>query len=289
MLFSVFFVFFSPVIIKIKNIFLFLAKTSEIFPLIFLQPKLHKPRQKYRLYYFPPPHANSFVLGPAVINTHTHFCARPPPRGRETEVRTAKTIQSTSSGGDSTARKQRWSAGGTPHIHAFAAAPASVAAGCGQYDSQGQHHHDSHPGQAEWPITNSKVLISAPMTVGRYLAWQLQGLVQQWLLFLQEKIKHIIIKLPHPWQQHVSSRTGKFYWYNPDTKETIWICLTPKVNQATAVYQLYTQVCVLLLQDLVQSCSRGGGEDSGGHVLRETTSRGLCGLVCPSRTSEHGR
>jgi hypothetical protein len=31
-----------------------------------------------------------------------------------------------------------------------------------------------------------------------------------------------------------------------------------------------------------------GGEDSGGHVLRETTSRGLCGLVCPSRTSERG-
>jgi hypothetical protein len=32
----------------------------------------------------------------------------------------------------------------------------------------------------------------------------------------------------------------------------------------------------------------GGGGDSGGHVLRETTSRGLCGLVCPSRTSERG-
>jgi hypothetical protein len=28
--------------------------------------------------------------------------------------------------------------------------------------------------------------------------------------------------------------------------------------------------------------------DSGGHVLRETTSRCLCGLVCPSRTSERG-
>jgi len=28
--------------------------------------------------------------------------------------------------------------------------------------------------------------------------------------------------------------------------------------------------------------------DSGGHVLRETASRGLCGLVCPSRTSERG-
>jgi hypothetical protein len=51
-------------------------------------------------------------------------------------------------------------------------------------------------------------------------------------------------------------------------------------------------MCVcLLLQDLVQSCLRGeggilGGGDIGGHVLRETTSRGLCGLVCPSRTSE---
>jgi hypothetical protein len=32
----------------------------------------------------------------------------------------------------------------------------------------------------------------------------------------------------------------------------------------------------------------GGGGDVGGHVLRETTSRGLCGLVCPSRTSERG-
>jgi hypothetical protein len=31
-----------------------------------------------------------------------------------------------------------------------------------------------------------------------------------------------------------------------------------------------------------------GEGDSGGHVQRETTSRGLCGLVCPSRTSERG-
>jgi hypothetical protein len=31
-----------------------------------------------------------------------------------------------------------------------------------------------------------------------------------------------------------------------------------------------------------------GEGDSGGHVLRETTSLGLCGLVCPSRTSERG-
>ena len=31
-----------------------------------------------------------------------------------------------------------------------------------------------------------------------------------------------------------------------------------------------------------------GAGDSGGHVLRETTSRGLCGLFCPSCTSECG-
>ena len=48
-------------------------------------------------------------------------------------------------------------------------------------------------------------------------------------------------------------------------------------------------MCVcLLLQYLLQSCSCGGVGDSGGNVLRETTSRGLCGLVCPSRTSERG-
>jgi hypothetical protein len=29
-----------------------------------------------------------------------------------------------------------------------------------------------------------------------------------------------------------------------------------------------------------------GEGDIGGHVLRETTIRGLCGLVCPSHTSE---
>ncbi len=48
-------------------------------------------------------------------------------------------------------------------------------------------------------------------------------------------------------------------------------------------------VC-LLLQYLLQSCSRarGGGVESGGHVIRETTSRGQCGLVCPSRTNECG-
>jgi hypothetical protein len=80
-------------------------------------------------------------------------------------------------------------------------------------------------------------------------------------------------------------------------------------------------VCVFfLLQDLVQSCLRGGGgywrtcatrDDeprpvcvyycstyykavreggggNGGHLLRETTSQDRCELVCPSRTNERG-
>ena len=33
---------------------------------------------------------------------------------------------------------------------------------------------------------------------------------------------------------------------------------------------------------------REGGGGNGGHVLRETTSRGQCELVCPSRTNERG-
>jgi hypothetical protein len=38
---------------------------------------------------------------------------------------------------------------------------------------------------------------------------------------------------------------------------------------------------------VIKLFARGEG-DSGEHVLRETTSRGLCRLVCPSRTSERG-
>jgi hypothetical protein len=54
-----------------------------------------------------------------------------------------------------------------------------------------------------------------------------------------------------------------------------------------AITAVVVACCVcLLLQDLVQSCLHGG--IMGGHVLRETTSRGLCGLGCPSRTSERG-
>jgi hypothetical protein len=46
-----------------------------------------------------------------------------------------------------------------------------------------------------------------------------------------------------------------------------------------------TSVCVYYCSTYYKVVRVGGG---GGHVLRETTSRGLCGLVCPSRTSERG-
>ena len=47
-------------------------------------------------------------------------------------------------------------------------------------------------------------------------------------------------------------------------------------------------VCVFITAvPIIKLFTKGEG-DSGGHVLRETTSRGLCGLVCPSRTSERG-
>jgi hypothetical protein len=47
-------------------------------------------------------------------------------------------------------------------------------------------------------------------------------------------------------------------------------------------------VCVFITAGPSTKLFTWGGWDMGGHVLRETTSRGLCGLGCPSRTSERG-
>ena len=49
------------------------------------------------------------------------------------------------------------------------------------------------------------------------------------------------------------------------------------------------KVCVFISAVPITKLFAWGKGDSGGHVLRETTSRGLGGLVCPSRTSERGR
>ena len=49
-------------------------------------------------------------------------------------------------------------------------------------------------------------------------------------------------------------------------------------------------VCVFVTAVPITKMFTGGGMggvERGGHVLRETTSRGQCELVCPSRTNEH--
>ena len=47
----------------------------------------------------------------------------------------------------------------------------------------------------------------------------------------------------------------------------MYLC-QPKVRASELFHLVILQVCVcLLLQDLLQSCSRGGEEESGGHVL----------------------
>jgi hypothetical protein len=47
-------------------------------------------------------------------------------------------------------------------------------------------------------------------------------------------------------------------------------------------------VCVFITAVPNTKLLAWGEGDSGGHVLREMTSRGLCGLVCTSCTSERG-
>ena len=47
-------------------------------------------------------------------------------------------------------------------------------------------------------------------------------------------------------------------------------------------------VCVYYFSTYYKAVREGGGGGNGGHVLRETTNRGLCELVCPSRTNERG-
>jgi hypothetical protein len=47
--------------------------------------------------------------------------------------------------------------------------------------------------------------------------------------------------------------------------------------------------CVFIAAVPIINLFACGEGDSEGHVLRETTRQGLCGLVCPSHTSERGQ
>ena len=47
-------------------------------------------------------------------------------------------------------------------------------------------------------------------------------------------------------------------------------------------------MCVYYCSTHYKAVRVGDEGDNGGHVLRETTSRGLCGLVCPGTCEEPG-
>jgi hypothetical protein len=54
------------------------------------------------------------------------------------------------------------------------------------------------------------------------------------------------------------------------------------------LHSLHPRRCVFLTAVPIIKLFAWGEGDIGGHSLPETTSRGLCGQVCPSRTSERG-
>jgi hypothetical protein len=59
------------------------------------------------------------------------------------------------------------------------------------------------------------------------------------------------------------------------------------ILNAAAMAAASPQVCFISAGPITKLFA-WGGEDSGGHVLRETTSRGLCGLVCSGTREEPG-
>jgi hypothetical protein len=81
----------------------------------------------------------------------------------------------------------------------------------------------------------------------------------------------------------VSHRDGDGNFKPVDTETSVFV----RHGQAQGAV-CGTCVCVIITAVPITKLFAWGGGDSGGHVLRETTSRGLCGLVCPSRTSERG-
>ena len=60
------------------------------------------------------------------------------------------------------------------------------------------------------------------------------------------------------------------------------------LKEVTYHTRLFRFVCVYYCRTYYKAVRGGWGLESGGHVLRETTSRGQCELVCPSRTNERG-
>jgi hypothetical protein len=92
----------------------------------------------------------------------------------------------------------------------------------------------------------------------------------------------MIDKLRHPplWWASIYHSGGVLeHCPSPDLAHSV-------LQQACVGLLLVFGVCVYYCSTYYKAVR--GGVERGGHVLRETTSRGQCELVCPSRTNERG-
>jgi hypothetical protein len=80
---------------------------------------------------------------------------------------------------------------------------------------------------------------------------------------------------------------GCLFLRSPSRGLTVWV-----YYRVCVYYCSYSAVPISVCLLLLQSCSRGGRAQGQWRTVedmrRETTSRGLCGLVCASRTSDRG-
>ena len=86
----------------------------------------------------------------------------------------------------------------------------------------------------------------------------------------------------------VGARSQMCWWFGlAQATLEFWVRFPNERNQGVLKFTpaVPAKVCVLITAVPSRKLFAWGEGDSGGHVLLETTSRGICGLVCPSRQS----
>ena len=71
----------------------------------------------------------------------------------------------------------------------------------------------------------------------------------------------------------------------PTKSSTTYVQIVPSLHYPTALYSMYVYA-VYYCRTYEKAVSGGGEREKGGHVRRDTTSRGLCVRVRPPHTSE---
>jgi hypothetical protein len=105
-----------------------------------------------------------------------------------------------------------------------------------------------------------------------------------YFLFLQEQIKDIIIRRwVHPLMDGHPHRSVAQLTLSIHYRVGIWHSGVLGVHESLWVFVFVFITAVPNIKLFLW-----GEGNNGGHVLQEMMSRGLCGLVCPSRTSERG-